>query len=282
MSRRHLGGITAAVLAGALLTVAPIGARYMQSLARSRQSAGRHRWRTTGPAGDGRQGGHGADPEPRAAAEDQQARRLRRQEILTSGDLNYAPYERTWRGLPVVGGDFVVVTDDEGHVLTTSVAQTSTIKLSSTTPTRPQGPRDDRRAPAAEPVRKTEAPRLVVWQGKTSHLAWETRVTRPRPRPPLDPVRVRRRPLRQVPVQQGARRRGHRQRQLGGHRHHPDVRLRLVVLDDEQQRDHPESARTPRATSRSPAPTTSGATASRRTARPAAWTRSTRPRRCAR
>ena len=37
--------------------------------------------------------------------------------ILTSGAANYAPYERTWRGLPVVGGDFVVVTDDEGHVL---------------------------------------------------------------------------------------------------------------------------------------------------------------------
>jgi len=49
------------------------------------------------------------------------------QKILTSGDLNYAPYERTFRGLPVVGGDFVVVTDDEGHVLNTSVAQTSEV-----------------------------------------------------------------------------------------------------------------------------------------------------------
>ena len=73
--------------------------------------------------------------EPCTAAEDQQARRLRRQGGSSpSGDVNYAPYERTWRGLPVVGGDFVVVTDDEGHVLTTSVAQTSKVKLTSTTP----------------------------------------------------------------------------------------------------------------------------------------------------
>ena len=69
---RHLGGLTAAVLAGALLAVAPLG------LAGPRRRHGRwHRRRAPGPAGDGRQGGRGPDPEPRAGAEDRQARRVR-------------------------------------------------------------------------------------------------------------------------------------------------------------------------------------------------------------
>ena len=44
--------------------------------------------------------------------------------VLTSLGLHYVPYERTYRGIPVVGGDFVVQTDDSGRVLATSVAQT--------------------------------------------------------------------------------------------------------------------------------------------------------------
>ena len=37
--------------------------------------------------------------------------------VLSSMGLNYVPYERTYRGMPVVGGDFVVVTDDNGKIL---------------------------------------------------------------------------------------------------------------------------------------------------------------------
>ena len=33
--------------------------------------------------------------------------------VVSSMGLNYVPYERTYRGLPVVGGDFVVSTDDQ-------------------------------------------------------------------------------------------------------------------------------------------------------------------------
>ena len=51
--------------------------------------------------------------------------------VLTSMGLNYVPYERTYRGIPVVGGDFVVSTDDQGRILTTSVAQTRQVKLRS-------------------------------------------------------------------------------------------------------------------------------------------------------
>ena len=38
--------------------------------------------------------------------------------------LQYAPYERTYRGLPVVGGDFVVVTDEAAPSAHLTVAQT--------------------------------------------------------------------------------------------------------------------------------------------------------------
>src|SRR3954467_14126838 len=50
--------------------------------------------------------------------------------ISTREGLQYVPYDRTHKGLPVIGGDFVVVTDSTGKVLSTSVAQDQTINLS--------------------------------------------------------------------------------------------------------------------------------------------------------
>lgn len=46
--------------------------------------------------------------------------------------LSYVPYERTYKGLAVVGGDFVVVTDRSGRVLSTSVAQQRSIDVATT------------------------------------------------------------------------------------------------------------------------------------------------------
>ncbi|WP_219468363.1 M4 family metallopeptidase [Nonomuraea rhizosphaerae] len=43
--------------------------------------------------------------------------------------LRYVPYERTYAGLPVRGGDFVVVTDVEGHVLSVSVNQEQVLSV---------------------------------------------------------------------------------------------------------------------------------------------------------
>ena len=37
--------------------------------------------------------------------------------ISTPQGLQYVPYDRTYEGLPVLGGDFVVVTDADGRVL---------------------------------------------------------------------------------------------------------------------------------------------------------------------
>ncbi|HEX8093991.1 M4 family metallopeptidase [Jatrophihabitans sp.] len=50
--------------------------------------------------------------------------------ISTREGLQYVPYDRTYKGLPVYGGDFVVVTDAAGQVLSTSVAQDRVISLS--------------------------------------------------------------------------------------------------------------------------------------------------------
>ena len=174
MSRRHLGGLTAAVLAGALLTVAPMGAQ-----------AGALAGGTGAGTGGGRMDPHAMASKAAAALIQDRAPELKigkhdgfvAQQVLSSGSLNYAPYERTFRGLPVVGGDFVVVTDDEGHVLNTSVAQTSRIRLASTTPRVPKGQATTVARQQVSKVRDVEAPRLVVWQGKTSHLAWETKVS---------------------------------------------------------------------------------------------------------
>ena len=174
MSRRHLGGLTAAVLAGALLTVAPMGAQ-----------AGALAGGTGAGTGGGRMDPHAMASKAAAALIQDRAPELKigkhdgfvAKQVLSSGSLNYAPYERTFRGLPVVGGDFVVVTDDEGHVLNTSVAQTSRIRLASTTPRVLKGQATTVARQQVSKVRDVEAPRLVVWQGKTSHLAWETKVS---------------------------------------------------------------------------------------------------------
>jgi Zn-dependent metalloprotease len=54
--------------------------------------------------------------------------------VSSKEGLQYVPYSRTFHGLPVYGGDFVVTTNAAGGVLSTSVAQGSAIALTSTTP----------------------------------------------------------------------------------------------------------------------------------------------------
>src|SRR5690349_13126850 len=45
--------------------------------------------------------------------------------ISTRDGLQYVPYDRTYKGLPVYGGDFVVVTNAAGQVLSAAVQQTT-------------------------------------------------------------------------------------------------------------------------------------------------------------
>ncbi|WP_432839283.1 M4 family metallopeptidase [Dactylosporangium sp. CA-092794] len=53
--------------------------------------------------------------------------------VTAYGNSKYIAYDRTYKGLPVVGGDFVVVTDKSGATTYTSVSQTKAIGNLSTT-----------------------------------------------------------------------------------------------------------------------------------------------------
>ena len=89
-------------------------------------------------------------------------------------------------------------------------------------------------------VTKSEAPRLVVWQGKTSHLAWETRVSgRDHGEPSIKSVYVDARSGKLLGSQEHVAA-GTGNGNWEGTVTIPTSRLRHVVLDDEQQRLHPE------------------------------------------
>jgi len=55
--------------------------------------------------------------------------------VNSLGGAQYVSYDRTYAGLNVVGGDFVLVTDNAGHVVANSVAQSRAIGTLATTPT---------------------------------------------------------------------------------------------------------------------------------------------------
>ncbi len=89
--------------------------------------------------------------------------------------LRYVPYERTHKGLPVYGGDFVIVTSPTGRVLSTSVQQRSVIDLPTITPrisaTRAAGIA----RPAQQRPGAVASTRLVVFAlDSAPRLAWES------------------------------------------------------------------------------------------------------------
>ena len=87
-------------------------------------------------------------------------------------------YERLHQGLPVIGGDFVVVTDAAGEVLNTEVAQTAPVAVASTTPTLAQDRAIEISRTQVDTVEGVEPTTLVIWQdGATSRLAYETTVS---------------------------------------------------------------------------------------------------------
>ncbi|NUW37751.1 M4 family metallopeptidase, partial [Nonomuraea sp. SMC257] len=143
---------------------------------------------TPAQQGSGGQARIAADPESRAAAVADQAissgmdnlakgtdeayRRLK--VVKGAGDMFFVSYERTYKGLPMVGGDAVVVTDSAGHVRDTVAESGPAPADLATTP--------DIGAARALRVAKTKLsrvddtadPRLVVltWGGK-ARLTWE-------------------------------------------------------------------------------------------------------------
>ena len=96
--------------------------------------------------------------------------------ISATNGLKYIPYERTYKGLQVVGGDFVVATNSTGQVLGTSVAQSTAIALPTTTPkvTKAQAEATSRKQLSS--VDSVGAAELVTFALGTPTLAWKTSV----------------------------------------------------------------------------------------------------------
>jgi Zn-dependent metalloprotease len=100
--------------------------------------------------------------------------------ISGTARLQYVSYERTHAGLPVIGGDFVVVTDARGRVLSTSVNQREVLSPVTTPKIEPAAATRAALAKAAQ-VKVTKAtavttPRLTVLATGSGRLVYETTV----------------------------------------------------------------------------------------------------------
>jgi len=98
--------------------------------------------------------------------------------ISEQSGLQYVPYERSYKGLPVVGGDFVVVTDAKGAVKYTSVAQTTAVPdLSTTAKVTPAAAQKTARTQLKK-VDSSTTPTLAVYAlNGTPKLVWQSRVS---------------------------------------------------------------------------------------------------------
>jgi len=97
--------------------------------------------------------------------------------VVSSGTTQYVPYQRTYSGIPVVGGDFVLVTDSAGQVVFHSVAMQHAIGTLSTAATLSKGDAESVATAQLRSTTKVEGTRLVVDAlNATPRLAWESTV----------------------------------------------------------------------------------------------------------
>ncbi len=99
--------------------------------------------------------------------------------VRDTDGTEHVRYERTFAGLPVIGGDLVVHESAGRSIRTVDWAHSSRIKVSSTSASVSRGAAKDA-AEAATPVRSDDAQsaRRVVYAARHKPvLAWETRVT---------------------------------------------------------------------------------------------------------
>ncbi|HEY7272368.1 MAG TPA: M4 family metallopeptidase [Actinoplanes sp.] len=95
--------------------------------------------------------------------------------VISSGGMRYVPYDRTYKGVPVIGGDFVVAVDAAGQTTYTSVAQTHPIGSLSTAPSLSQADALAVAKRQLKTVNTVENSRLVVLtSGAAAALAWES------------------------------------------------------------------------------------------------------------
>jgi Zn-dependent metalloprotease len=96
--------------------------------------------------------------------------------VISSGGAQYVPYERTYRDLRVIGGDFVVVTNSTGQVTSTSVAQEHSIGSGmSVTPKLTKADAEKVARTQLKTVSGVETTELVVYAlGDSPRLAYES------------------------------------------------------------------------------------------------------------
>jgi Zn-dependent metalloprotease len=93
--------------------------------------------------------------------------------VSGAGGLQYVAYERTYHGIPMIGGDAVVVSDSSGHVLSVSSAMSRPVSMPElTAPVRADAATGAARALAAG-TRSAAAPRQVILVRDSARLAWE-------------------------------------------------------------------------------------------------------------
>ncbi|HEX8094794.1 M4 family metallopeptidase, partial [Jatrophihabitans sp.] len=98
--------------------------------------------------------------------------------ISTKEGLQYVPYDRTYKGLPVYGGDFVVVTNSAGQVLSTATAQDKVVNVSTAaSQTGAQAAAAARAQVKGHTVDSVSSARKVVLALGTPRLAYETVVS---------------------------------------------------------------------------------------------------------
>ncbi|GAB1693694.1 M4 family metallopeptidase [Krasilnikovia sp. M28-CT-15] len=95
--------------------------------------------------------------------------------VISSGGLQFVPYDRTYKGLPVIGGDFVVVTDNAGKTKYTSVAQSGSIGDLAVTPKLKEAAALAVAKRELKTVSSVEGTKLVVLTTEGAPaLAWES------------------------------------------------------------------------------------------------------------
>jgi Zn-dependent metalloprotease len=97
--------------------------------------------------------------------------------VISSSGIQYVPYERTYAGLRVVGGDFVVVVNGVGQVVYNSVAMARPIGSLSITPQLSEQSAEAIASAQLTSVNQIEGSHLVVYGlGAAPRLAWESTV----------------------------------------------------------------------------------------------------------
>ncbi|MFC6880218.1 MULTISPECIES: M4 family metallopeptidase [Actinomadura] len=105
-----------------------------------------------------------------------QDRVVRRGVTSGAGGLQYVAYDRTYKGLPVYGGDFVVTTNSTGAVLSSTVAQRQTLDVGTKATVSAAQAAKTSRARVTK-VDSATAPKLTVLAEGTGKLVYETVVS---------------------------------------------------------------------------------------------------------